>query len=226
MTSHFVEQPILSSSAVASFLRETGLDFTRWPQSVLPNEMLQLLDAGSDQDMEMLTSNRFDFVEKGPEDYRAHLLAKNREPRAILRTAWGLLIGERWDSDASSGLEVVRYLVQVEPAKGWKYGMLAAYAEEMMELLGESVAAFNQKEREEIIEMSHATMSSILEFSVFIVPGGGEEAEDKGSRALAGYLATLFESGTMDEVIEDACARDLAATAPTGTMTRVQPDLD
>lgn len=225
MTSKFVEHPILSSSEVASFLRETGLDFARWPQSVLPDEMLHLLDAGSDQDMEMLTSSGFDFGETDPEEYRAHLIAKNREPRAILRSSWGLLIGERWDSDASSGREFVRYLVQIEPAKGWKYGTLGAYSDEMMELLSDSVEAFNRKEREEVIDMSHAAMSSILELSVFIVPGDGEGAEEKATRTLASYLAELFESGIMDKVVEEACAGAPVDVAATGRTAGMRSDL-
>ena len=222
MTSNFVEQPVMRSIEVASFLRETGLDFARWPQSVLPNEMLHLLDAGSDQDMEMLTSNRFDFGETGPEEYRSHLLAQNREPHAILRTSWGLLIGARSDSNASSGWEFVRYQVQIETAKGWRYGTLGAYSDEMMELLADSVEAFNRKERDEVIEMSHAAMSSILELSVYIGPNDGESAEEKAASALARYLAEIFESGTMDKVVEEASASDLDAMASPGSMAKAQ----
>jgi hypothetical protein len=205
MQNLYLDQPVLSSSEVADFLRGTRLDFAAWPQSVLPDEMIQSLDAGTESDVEMLIKSGADFTET-PEQYRAALLAKNRAPRALLRTSWGLLIGEKTGIGEENGSNFVRYSVEVHSTKGWNNPNLGAYCDACMELLNESLSAFSRRNRTDEIEMNDASGDGILQLSVFISKKEEPDREDDIADGLLRYLIQVFDDGTMDQVIEAGCS--------------------
>jgi hypothetical protein len=201
----YLEQPVLNSSEVADFLRETGLDFAAWPHSVLPDEMIQSLDAGTASDMEMLVKSGADFTET-LEQYRAELLAKNRAPRALLRTSWGLLIAEKTGAGEENGFDFVRYSVEVHSTKGWNNPNLGAYCDACMELLNESLSAFSKQNRTDEIEMNDASGDGILQLSVFISRKEQPDRENDIADGLLRYLVQVFDDATMEQVIEAGCS--------------------
>jgi hypothetical protein len=201
MQNLYLDQPVLSSSEVADFLRGTRLDFAAWPQSVLPDEMIQSLDAGMESDVEMLIKSGADFTET-PEQYRAALLAKNRAPRALLRTSWGLLIGEKTGVGEENGFDFVNYSVELHSTKGWNHPNLGAYCDACMEFLNESLSAFSRRNRTDEIEMNDASGDGILQLSVFISRKEQPDREDDIADGLLRYLIQVFDDGTMEQVIE------------------------
>ena len=205
MQNLYRDQPVLSSREVADFMRETGLNFDAWPQSVLPDEMIQSLDAGTESDMEMLIRSGADCMET-PEQYWAERLAKNRAPRAILRTSWGLLIGEKTDAGEANGFGFVRYSVELHSTNGWNNPNLGAYCDACMELLNESLSAFSRRNRTDDIEMKDASGDGIFQLSVFISDKEHPDRKDAIADGLLRYLIEVFDDGTMDQVIEEGCA--------------------
>jgi len=207
MQNLYANQPVLSGSEVAAFLRKSGLNFAEWPQSVLPEEMIQSLDAGTEADMEMLIRNSADFVET-PEQYRAELMAGNRAPRAVLRTSWGLLIGEKMEGgeDNDNGLHFSRYSVEVHCTHGWNNPALGSYCDACMELLNESLSSFMTRNRPIEIDMDDASGDGIFQLSVFISKKEQLDMEAEIVAGLLRYLVGVFEDGTMDRVIEAGCS--------------------
>jgi hypothetical protein len=205
MQNPYRDQPLLSSSEIADLLRKTGLNFDAWPQSALPDEMIQSLDAGTESDLEMLARSGADFAET-PERYRAELLAKNRAPQAILRTSWGLLIGEKTEAGQENGFDFVRYSVEIHSTKGWNNPNLDAYCDACLELLNESLSAFSRRNRTDDIEMKDASGDGILLLSVFISKKEQPDRQDEIADGLLRYLIQIFDDGTMDQVIEAGCS--------------------
>lgn len=214
MQNLYFDQPILSNCEVADVLRRTGLDFATWPQSVLPDEMLKALDTGTDEDMTMLTAH--DASDASEEytarlnEYRAEHIAENHAPRAVLRTSWGLLIGEKTAADIVPDKPFTRYSVQVQCEKGWNNKNLGAYCDRCMELLDESLQDFLKRNREVDIEMADATVDGILELSVYISAKDDESAEEIAAEGLANYLAQIVEDGTLDRVVKVGCSDEVA----------------
>lgn len=205
MQNLYINQRVLSSCEIAAFLRKSGLDFAAWPQSVLPDEMIQSLDAGTESDMEMLIRNSAEFVET-PEQYRAELLKENREPRAVLRTSWGLLIGEKMEGGKENGFEFARYSVEVHCTKGWNAPALGSYCDACMGLLNESLSSFMKSNRAIEIELDDASGDGILQLSVFVSRNEQPDMEDDIADGLLRYLIAIFENGTMDQVIKAGCS--------------------
>ena len=205
MQNLYLDQPILSSSEVTAFLRGKGFIFEGWPQSMLPDEMIQSLDAGTQSDMEMLTRNGADFTET-PQQYRAELLAANRAPRAVLRTPWGLLIGEKMEGGKENGFDFVRYSVEVHCTTGWNNPALGSYCDACIGLLSESLSEFMKRNRTIEIGLDDASGDGILQLSVFISRKDQPDMEDEMADGLLQYLIQIFEDGTMDQVIEAGCA--------------------
>jgi hypothetical protein len=218
----YLDQPVLSSGEVAVFLRKSGLDFGAWPQSILPEEMIQSLDAGTESDMEMLIRNGAEFAET-PEKYRAELLNENRAPRAVLRTSWGLLIGEKTEAGDKNGFGFTRYSVEVHCTKGWNNPSLGSYCDACIGLLAESLSSFVKENRAVDVDLDDASGDGILQLSVFISGKDqpGPEAED----GLLRYLIQIFEDGTMDKVIEVGCGGDVDGNAAAGGRVGIRPDL-
>jgi hypothetical protein len=208
MQNAFLDQPILSSAEIAAFLRKNGLDFDLWPHSVLPEEMLKALDAGTDEDVEMLTAHGATTSQSPYEhsaklgEYRAELIAENHAPRAMLRTFWGLLMGEKVAADMAPDLPFARYSVEVQCEKGWNNPNLGIYCDACIEMLDESLQEFLKQNRSVDIEMGDADVDGILELSVFVTPTDDENAEQVAVSGLARYLIHILEDGTLDRVIE------------------------
>lgn len=213
MQSAFLDQPILSSAEIAAFLRKSGLNFNLWPQSVLPKQMLKALDAGTDEDIKMLTTHNATTAEASEEhsaklgEYRAELIAENHAPRAIFRTSWGLLVGEKVVVDMAPALPSARYSIEVQCDNGWNSPDLGAYCDACMELLDESLQNFLKQNRSVGIEMGDADVDGILELSVFVMSTDDENAEEAAVDGLARYLIQILEDGTLDKVVETGCAR-------------------
>jgi hypothetical protein len=213
MQNAFLDQPILSSAEIAAFLRKSGLDFDLWPQSVLPEEMLKALDTGTDEDIEMLTAHGATTLQSSDEHsaklggYRAELIGENHAPRAILRTSWGLLAGEKVAADMAPDLPFARYSVEVQCEKGWSNPNLGTYCDACMEMLDDSLQEFLKQNRSVDIEMGDADVDGILELSVFITPTDDENAEQVAVDGLARYLIQILEDGALDRVIEAGCSR-------------------
>jgi hypothetical protein len=207
MQNAFLDQPISSSAEIAAFLRKSGLDFDLWPQSVLPEEMLKALDAGTDEDIEMLTAHSATTSPSSDKhraklgQYRAELIAENHAPRAIIRTSWGLLVGEQVAADMAPDLPFARYSVEVQCDKGWNNPNLGAYCDACMEMLDDSLQAFLKQNRSVAIEMGDADVDGILELSVFVTPTEDEHAEQVAVDGLARYLIQILEDGTLDRII-------------------------
>jgi len=210
MQNAFVDQSILSSAEIAAVLRKSGLNFDQWQQAALPEELLKALDAGTDEDIEMLTAHSATTTEASEEssaklgEYRAELIAENHAPRAILRTAWGLLVGEKVAADMAPGLPFARYSVEIQCEKGWNNPNLGAYCDACMEMLDESLQDFLKRNRSVDIEMGDADLDGILELSVFVTPTDGENAEQVAVDGLARYLIQILQDGTLDRIIEAA----------------------
>ena len=204
MQNLYLNQQVLSSSEVAASLRRTGLNFEAWPQSVLPDEMIQALDAGTEADKEMLIRNGADFVET-PEQYRADLLAENRAPRAVLRTSWGLLIGEKMEAGERNSFDFIRYSVEVHCNAGWNNSSLGSYCDACMRMLNESLSKFMGRNKAVEIELDDASGDGILQLSVFISRKDHPGMEDEMADVLLRYLIQIFDDGTMDDVIKTGC---------------------
>lgn len=213
MQNFYLNQPILTSSDVADFLRKSGLNFAEWPQSVLPDEMIQSLDAGTEADMDMLVRNNAEFLET-PEQYRAQLLKDNRAPRAVLRTSWGLVIGEKTEAGEESGLDFARYSVEVHCTHGWNNPSLGSYCDACMALLDESLSSFMRRNRTIEIEMDDASGDGIFQLSVFVSRKDQSDIENEIADGLVRYLTQIFEDGTMDQVIEAGCANGAGRSRP------------
>ena len=213
MQNAFLDQPIWSSAETAAFLHKSGLDFTLWPQSVLPEEMLKALDAGTNEDIEMLTahsattSQSFDEHSAKLGEYRAELIAENHAPRPILRMSWGLLVGEKVAANMAPNLPFVRYSVEVQCEKGWNNPNLGTYCDACMAMLDNSLQEFLKQNRAVDIEMGNADIDGILELSVFVTPSDNENAEQVAVDGLARYLIQILEDGTLDQVIQAGCSR-------------------
>jgi hypothetical protein len=211
MQNAFLDQPILSSAEIAAFLRKSRLNFELWPQSVVPEEMLTALDAGTDEDIEMLAAHNTTTAQSSEEhsvnlgEYRAELIAQNHAPRAILRTSWGLLVGQKVAADMAPGLPYARYSVEVQCEKAWNNPNVGAYCDACMELLEESLQDFLQQNRSVDIEMGDADVDGLLKLSVFVTPTDDDNAEPVAVDGLARYLIWILEDGTLDKVIEAGC---------------------
>ncbi len=208
MQNAFLDQPTLSSAEIAAFLRKSGLDFDLWPQSVLPEEMLKALDAGTDEDIEMLTTHGTTTSPSSDEhsvkigEYRAELIAENHAPRPMLRTSWGLLVGKKVAADMAPDLPFARYSVEVQCEKGWNNPNLGSYCDACMEMLDESLQEFLKRNRSVEIGMGDADVDGILELSVLVTPTDDENAEQVAMDGLARYLIQIVEDGTLDRIIE------------------------
>ena len=221
MQNLYLNQPILSSSDVAAFLRKAGLNFSEWPQSVLPDEMIQSLDAGIEADMEMLIRNSAEFVET-PERYKAELLTENRAPRAVLRTSWGLLIGEKMENS----FDFSRYSVEVHCTHGWNNPALGSYCDACMGFLDESLSNFVKRNRSIEIELDDAAGDGVLQLSVFISKKEQPDMEDEAVDGLLRYLIQIFDDGTMDDVIAAGCTNDAGRPWPTSDLSGTSPSED
>jgi hypothetical protein len=225
MQNLYLNQPVLSSSDVADFLRKSGLNFAEWPQSVLPDEMIQSLDTGTESDMDMLIRNSAEFVET-PEQYRAQLLKDNRAPRAVLRTSWGLLIGEKMEAGEESGFNFARYSVEVHCTHGWNNPSLGSYCDACMALLNESLSSFMYRNRTIEIEMDDASGDGIFQLSVFVSRNDQPDMENEMADGLLRYLTQIFEDGTMDEVIEAGCTNGTGRPRPASNLSGTSSSVD
>lgn len=221
----YLKQPVLSSAEVAAFLNKTGLNFDAWPQAVLPVEMIQSLDAGTEADMEMLVRNSAEFIET-PEQYRSELLAENRAPRAMLRTAWGLLIGEKMEASEEKGFDFVRYSIEVHCTHGWNNPALGSYCDACMGLLNESLSSFMSRNRRVEIDLDDASGDGIFQLSVFISKKEQPDLEDEMADGLLRYLIQIFEDGTMDQVIEAGCGNGAGEPQPASNLPGTSLSVD
>lgn len=225
MQNLYLNQPVLSSSEIAAFLHKNGLDFAAWPQSVLPDEMVRSLDAGTEADIEMLTRNSAEFVET-PEQYRAELLEANRAPRALLRTSWGLLIGEKMEAAAGNGSDFARYSVEVHCTHGWNNPVLGSYCDACMGFLNESLVNFMSRNRTIDIKLDDAAGDGIFQMSVFISRREQPDMEDEIADGLLRYLIQIFEDGTMDAAIEASYMNGAGGPRPASGLPGALPPAD
>ncbi len=219
MNNLYFSQPVLSNLDIVNVLKKVGLDFAAWPQSKLPDACVALQ-----------ISQETDYVKNRDEVSKQQVIAgvmqRTSAPHPIIRTSWGLLIGERYLIEPEAdGLQKACCRVEVQYEKGWDDERLGFYCDAAIELLDESAFLYKELNPGSSVTIDESVWDGLLNISTTFIVSDDKSDEKRASYEMLMYLIEIFKNGILDNVIKIACDDKSDDTMSAELMLGLRPDL-